>query len=108
MAAARRMAHALAVMPVLAKAGEFADLTSRFLTGLAPADRGLILSAAKERRYRARAAITSQDAPAGELRLLNEWQRNRALVKRRGKLVLRAPERMFAGVTDDQRRTTND
>jgi CRP-like cAMP-binding protein len=31
-------------------------------------------------------------------RLLSKWQRNRALVRRRGKLVLRAPQRLFASV----------
>lgn len=28
-------------------------------------------------------------------RLLSEWQRNRAIVKRRGKILLRSPERLF-------------
>ena len=82
------MDYALAVMAVLAKAGEFADLTSRFLGGLAPGDRGLILSAAKERRYPARAVITRQDAPADELFLLTHGHARCFYTTRDGRKLL--------------------
>jgi len=46
--------------------------------------------------------ITNEDlanaaniTPFTASRLLSGWQRDRAIVKRRGKLLLRAPERLF-------------
>jgi CRP-like cAMP-binding protein len=45
-------------------------VASRFLAGLAPAERRSVLAAARERRYPAGAVITSQGAPAAELFLV--------------------------------------
>jgi CRP-like cAMP-binding protein len=49
---------------------DIAALTSRLLEGLAPQDRTIVLAAAKERRYPARAVTYVQETPATELFLL--------------------------------------
>ena len=38
-------------------------------------------------------------------RLLNEWQRQRVVIKRRGKVVLRAPRQLFAHPSYIRRRS---
>jgi CRP-like cAMP-binding protein len=43
-------------------------------------------------------ASAANITPFTASRLLSEWQRNRAVVKRRGKIVLRSPERLLLNV----------
>jgi CRP-like cAMP-binding protein len=43
-------------------------------------------------------ASAANITPFTASRLLSRWQRNHALVRRRGKLLLRAPQRLFASV----------
>jgi CRP-like cAMP-binding protein len=40
-------------------------------------------------------AAAANVTPFTTSRLLSEWQRNRAVVKRRGKILLRTPEELF-------------
>ena len=43
-------------------------------------------------------ASAANITPFTASRLLNEWQTNRSVVKRRGKLLLRSPERLLVRV----------
>jgi CRP-like cAMP-binding protein len=75
-------------------------VASRFLAGLAPAERRSVLAAARERRYPAGAVITSQGAPAAELFLVASGRARSFFTTRDGRKLLMiwaTPGDLFGG-----------